>query len=148
MRDSRIHPVSLLVPNCPIAYTLTLTSLPHQGPDHLPDICIATIVNMPTKTYRFYDPAHQASCQETLQSSDCTVHYQKGQKESIPWALSSARREFEDAQRGLDMSHITPHKSWIQHDLTDATPSYQASSTLDRLFLSHLVWSDYDINRY
>jgi hypothetical protein len=111
-------------------------------PDHLPhiaDISITEIFNMPTKTYRFYDPAHQASCQETLQSSDFSVHYRKGQKETIPWALSGARREFEDAQRGLD-TNVTPHKSWIQHDLTNATPTCrQSSGTFPRLFSPPLV---------
>lgn len=62
---------------------------------------------MPTKSYRFYDPSHQSSFQQVLQTS----HRQ-----------SINRQEFEDAQRGNDMAHIIPHKSWIQYDLTHAVP--------------------------
>lgn len=97
---------------------------------------------MPTKTYRFYDPSHQASFQQTLQSSDRTVYHSKGQKQTTPWAQSSARKEFEDAQRGNDMAHIISHKQWIQYDLTGTVPSES-----NRLPYPSF-WSDHDINRY
>lgn len=88
---------------------------------------------MPTKTYRFYDPAHQASFQHLLQTSDRTVLHNRpksGQKKtSAPWAQSNAREEFERAQRGQDMSHIVPHQRWIQYDLSNAVPNSTSSSS-------------------
>jgi hypothetical protein len=94
---------------------------------------LAYLYNMPTKSYRFYDPVHQTSFQHTLQTSDSA----KTEDGHHRWSQSIMRQDFEDAQRGQDMRHIVPQASWIQYDLSKAKPIRPLGEACPVLYARH-----------